>query len=429
VNEPVPVLLATGGLPGEADLVAALDRPEGGTVISRRCLDLADLLGAAATHRARAAVVDAGLRRLDADAVHRLQSAGLVVILLVGPDASPGLGALGTEVVELVGRDDGARVAAAVRSAARSHAGTDLSPSVDPTSMAPSPPLGSFVPTPTGRGRLMAVWGPHGAPGRTSVALTLADEAARRGLRTWLVDADTVAPSLGQRLGLLGDASGLVVAARLAGTGRLTPEDLARLAVSMPSGLRVLTGLPRPERWAEVRPAALRGVWELMLGMADLVVADVGAGIERDDEAVLDPGLPSRHGAAVTTLQCADRLVAVGGADPISLVRLARGLSLAAELTPGAVRDVVVNRVRRGGVGPGLQAQLREVTADLPAQATHFVPDEPVAWDTALFAGLTLAETAPQCAGRAVLAALLDRDFPQPARRKGRGRSLRHAAR
>ncbi len=433
MTEPVPVLLATGGLPGEAQIVAALDRPVDGIVLRRRCLDLADLLGAAATARARAVVVDAGLRRLDADAVQRLEAAGLVVILLVGPGAPARLGALGTEVVELNGIDDGARVAAAVLARVEAEAVTELPPPMDATSMGaismPAPlSKGSLDGSPSARGRLLAVWGPHGAPGRTSVALTLADEAARRGLRTWLVDADTVAPSLGQRLGLLGDVSGLVVAARLAGTGRLTSEDLARLAVSLPSGLRVLTGLPRPERWAEVRPAALRTVWEVVLGMADLVVADIGAGIDRDDETVLDPGLPSRHGAAVTTLQCADRVVAVGGPDPISLVRLTRGLSRVADLTPGAACDVVVNRVRRAGPGAGARSQLREVTTNLSAHATHFVPDDPAAWDAALFSSQTLGEAAPQCAGRAVIADLLDRDFPPVARRKGRARSLRHAA-
>src|ERR1019366_10177289 len=39
-------------------------------------------------------------------------------------------------------------------------------------------------------GRLVAVWGPTGAPGRTTVAVVLATEAARLGCPSLLADAD-----------------------------------------------------------------------------------------------------------------------------------------------------------------------------------------------------------------------------------------------
>lgn len=450
MTDPIPVLLATAGLPGEAAIVAALDRPDGATTVERRCLDLADLLGAAATHRARAAVVDAALRRLDRDAVERLQAAGLAVVLLASAEARAGVGAVGAPVVVVEGADDAERVVAAVVAAAE-HARQVAADSSQPP---PEAPTLSHQPAPVvpgsavgsggdgaalslvstteqpAAGRLVVVWGPHGAPGRTSVALTLADEVARLGVRTWLVDADTTAPSIAQRLALLDDQAGLVVATRLAGTGRLAPVDLARLAVTLGSGLRVLTGLSRPERWAELRPAALRVVWEQLLGVADLVVVDVGAGIERDDETLLDPGLPSRHGAALATLACADRVVAVGSADPIGLVRLARGLDTLVGLAPGAARDVVVNRVRHSGVGAHGNAQLREVLRGVPSHTAHFVPDEPAAWDAALFAGSTLAEAAPRAAGREAIAGVLAHEFApaRTRRRRGRTRSTRHAA-
>ena len=40
-------------------------------------------------------------------------------------------------------------------------------------------------------GRLVAVWGPTGAPGRTTVATYLACELAGLGVSTVLADADT----------------------------------------------------------------------------------------------------------------------------------------------------------------------------------------------------------------------------------------------
>ena len=62
-----------------------------------------------------------------------------------------------------------------------------------PITAAPETPL---------RNRVIAVWGPHGAPGRSTVAIQLAVEVTRSGQTCALIDADTVAPSLALLLGL-----------------------------------------------------------------------------------------------------------------------------------------------------------------------------------------------------------------------------------
>ena len=65
----VPVLTAVSDARWEADLVSALGGSEHGVTVVRRCVDLADLLAAAASGLARAVVLSADLRRLDRDAV------------------------------------------------------------------------------------------------------------------------------------------------------------------------------------------------------------------------------------------------------------------------------------------------------------------------------------------------------------------------
>src|SRR5699024_2575898 len=44
--------------------------------------------------------------------------------------------------------------------------------------------------------RVVAVWGAPGAPGRTTLAVNIAAEAAALGVATIVVDADTEAPSM-----------------------------------------------------------------------------------------------------------------------------------------------------------------------------------------------------------------------------------------
>ena len=74
-------------------------------------------------------------------------------------------------------------------------------------------------PAPTGR--VIAVWGPTGAPGRSTVATGIAVEAAAAGVPTLLVDADVYGGVLASAFGLLDESPGLAGACRQAANGRL----------------------------------------------------------------------------------------------------------------------------------------------------------------------------------------------------------------
>jgi Mrp family chromosome partitioning ATPase len=105
-----------------------------------------------------------------------------------------------------------------------------------------------------GKARVVAVWGPAGSPGRTTIATTLAAEVAARGTDVLLVDADTYGGCVAQALGLLDEAPGIAAACRAADQGQLDLPMLSRLAPVVTGGLRVLTGLPKAERRAATRP-------------------------------------------------------------------------------------------------------------------------------------------------------------------------------
>ena len=71
----------------------------------------------------------------------------------------------------------------------------------------------------------MAVWGPTGAPGRTTVAVGLATELASRGRGTLLLDADPYGGAVAQHLGVLDQALLAAVQAR-----EIDPDDAYRYA-------------------------------------------------------------------------------------------------------------------------------------------------------------------------------------------------------
>jgi hypothetical protein len=84
----VPVVLAAPGLAGETDLVAALARPGAQVSVVRRCVDAIDLVGAAASGCAHAAVVGPHLPRLARDTIARLAAArvGVLGVVAAGDD-------------------------------------------------------------------------------------------------------------------------------------------------------------------------------------------------------------------------------------------------------------------------------------------------------------------------------------------------------
>jgi MinD-like ATPase involved in chromosome partitioning or flagellar assembly len=266
------------------------------------------------------------------------------------------------------------------------------------------------------------VWGPVGSPGRSTVAVNLAAELAELGHPTLLIDADTYGGVVGQLLGILDEAPGLAAACRLANQGALDVSALAGVALQLRPGLRVLTGITRAERWLEVRPTALRTVLALARSLAPMTVIDCGFCLEQDEELAYDTAAPRRNGATLAALEAADEVIAVAAADPVGLARFVRALPDCAAISAGRVPVTVVNRLRRGVVGPG--DPRREVASALERYAgvtsIQVVPDDAEALDAAVAAGKTLADVAPHAPARQAIRGLAARlvGAPDPARRR-----------
>jgi len=441
----LPVLTAVTGA-WEASLVAGLERSTGDVRVARRCVDLAELLSAAGAGLGRAAVLSADLYRLDREAVVQLLHAGVAVVGLTDPgddDARRRLADLG--VVRVLSADLTAEGAAAEVASAVLEAVEDLDRAAGPWSRPAAPrspgspgsrgPLGLLGPSdpadalgpipapglpadaltarppgPPGarRGRLVAVWGPVGAPGRTTVATSLAGELAHRGAQTLLVDADTYGPSVAQTLGLLDESGGIAGAVRAANSGALDVDRLAHLAPGISPTLRVLTGLPQPSRWPELRPSALESVWSCARDLARWTLVDCGFCLEADEELSFDTSAPRRNGATLSALTAADAVVVVGSADPVGLQRLVGGLAdLHEVLGPGSAPRVVVTRVRAAAVGVAPERRIAEALGRYAGVGDAWlVPDDRAACDEAMLAGRMLVEIAPGSPARRVFAEL-----------------------
>lgn len=421
----VTVLTAVGDPASESALVALLSRPGTPVEVVRRCVDLPDLLSAAAAGLARAAVVSADLRRLDREALTRLAASGVAVVGLTARADEPAeqrLRQLG--VAHIVDVDVAPEhVAAAVVAAVGSAPAVPRFALADPRTSLPRPRLLEDEPTEpetpgtSEPGRVVAVWGPSGAPGRTTVAIGLAAELAEIGVPALLVDADGYGGSVAQLLGLLDEAPGLAAACRLANNGTLDEAALAELALEARPGLRVLTGITRADRWPELRPSGLEVVLGLCRGLAPVTVVDCGFCLERDEELSFDTAAPRRNGATLATLGAADTVVAVAAADPVGLQRFVRGVAELADAVPAAAPVTVVNRVRAAVLGGGDARAAIAAALDRYAGVRDavFVPLDQASFDAAVAAGRTLPEAAPASAARGPLRALAEQVAGRPA--------------
>jgi MinD-like ATPase involved in chromosome partitioning or flagellar assembly len=410
----VVVLVVAAGAAWESTALELLaERP--GIVVLKRCVDVDDLLASASAGQADVAVLGVDSHGLDQAAVDLLRKHSVRPVAVL-PDGA------GLDAAQLRATRIGIR-------ATVSEAELDTLPdavlagesTVDADTGAKSPdePEPSEAPG----GRALVVWGPAGAPGRTTLAVALAAELSGRGCRTTLVDADPYGGAVAQQLGILDEVSGVLAAARVTAGGTL-PERFGSVQRTIGPHLGVVTGLPRPDRWVEVRSGVVEHLLEVGRDHGHVVV-DTGFSLEQDPASDFG-SRPGRNEMTLGALEAADEVIVVGSADPVGLSRLARGLVELRDLVRGAPVRVLVNRMR-----PTLGWSEKDIAGMVEGftrlTGLHFLPDDRAAVDRALVAGRTVVESGESALGRAI-SGVVDELLPETARDAPAGRLRRRTA-
>jgi len=286
-----------------------------------------------------------------------------------------------------------------------------------PEATGPAPEPMPVAPAPGGttsrHPRVIVVWGPAGAPGRTTLAIGLAAELAARGRAVCLIDADTYGGTIAPALGLLDEAPGFAAACRLAGAESLTMAELDRVAQQAGGDggapVAVLTGIGRPHRWPELSTGRVTAVLDRARRWREVIVVDAGFNLETDEEVSSDLAAPRRNAATVAALRSADQVVAVGGGDPIGLARLLRSHGELLEVAEGARVRVVINRVRASVLGIDPRGQVRQTLERFAGiRDAVLIENDPDAADLALLTARPVTTAAPRSALSRGVAELAD---------------------
>lgn len=197
------------------------------------------------------------------------------------------------------------------------------------------PPRPAPTPQRHERGRMIGITGPGGGVGVTEVALELAAALAADRVSTVLVDADELAPSLAQRLGVAVHPN-LHTALRVVERSCTPAGCVQPLATRGP--LHVLSGMAAGEDWHGVRSTALAALVEALSGEYGAVVVDLGHCLPP-----VEGPTGMRFGNANSLVPYCDDVVLVTSPMPTGV---ARAIDLASRL--GASRRrcrLVLNRV------------------------------------------------------------------------------------
>jgi MinD-like ATPase involved in chromosome partitioning or flagellar assembly len=402
----VVVLVVAAGAAWESTALSLLTERQG-IVVLKRCVDLDDLLASASAGQADVAVLGADTHGLDQAAVDLLRRHSVRPVAIVPDGAGLDAARLRATRIGIRSTVSDADLGALPDAVLAEPAPTDFPPS---GTALPGDGTDEPVPVAEPGGRILAVWGPAGAPGRTTLATAVAAELARRRRRTTLVDADPYGGAVAQQLGILDEVSGLLAAARLMAGGTL-PERFGSVQRMIGPDFGVVTGLPRADRWVEVRSGVVEHLLEVGRDHGQVVV-DTGFSLEHDPASDFG-SRPARNQMTLGAIEVADEVLVVGNADPVGLSRLARGLVELRAVTAGAPVRVVVNRMR-STIGWSEKDIAGMVEGFTRLTGLHFLPDDRPGVDRALVAGRTVVESGDSVLGRAI-ADLVDGLAPDSA--------------
>jgi len=246
---------------------------------------------------------------------------------------------------------------------------------------------------------VLAIHGPPGSTGKSSIALNLAYEFAALGKSTLLIDLDTHSPAMVQLLGLSQPSAALAGAARLIRQGRFDREQLNRLSVLLKNrsaSFRVLAGLTTSRRWGEISHETVSQLLNLARVEFELVILDISSQIEDNLTSSVEP--VTRNGVTRAALALSDLAISIINKSTLSMSRYLNDFAELRELQRN--RLVILNRSE--------SAQKIATTLKALTKETIFatVPDDPTSFELAESAQLPLALARRKAPARNAIAAI-----------------------
>jgi Flp pilus assembly CpaE family ATPase len=208
--------------------------------------------------------------------------------------------------------------------------------------------------SPSGGGKVIAVFGARGAAGTTFVASHLAATWADQGLKCALIDFDRVFADLTVALGINGSGDVRTVADLIPVVGELSADHVGDAVHHHPRGFTVLLAPSDPSGGSSLGPALYEAAVTKLALVNDIALLHVPRCV---DDVVR------------TGLSLSDEVVLLVAPDLFSLHSARRAIEAFGLGEPSGRCRIVVNPLARGGMGAG---EIEEILGIPPSAGIRF---------------------------------------------------------
>ncbi|MGV9188585.1 hypothetical protein [Arcanobacterium canis] len=340
----------------EENILYALAERRTDHYVVRRCGDMTEILAAAQAGIGSAALIEGDLESLTLTAIRDLESLGLTVSLIGGKAPAHELRNLSEHLIspsEAVGWIESM--------------GQKKREERSPLDM--------------GNGCIVAVWGPPGSHGRS----TLTRELARisKGVA---IDLDLVAPSLAQICGVE-ESSALVAFSRNVEKGRDLVAAGQLLTETDACGTRIIAGVNSAQRWREISSPIVEKILHSLRRQEKWTFVDLAGGMSGTDS------MRDRWQVSRNVVEAADIVLHVASASVIGMRRMLEHTDLN---PPDERAIIVINRLRASSVGRNPSGQIRRLLAGVHGPIVT-IRDDASRFDAALLKGRSVLGLYSKC--------------------------------
>ena len=225
---------------------------------------------------------------------------------------------------------------------------------------------------------LISVWGTNGSPGRTMASINLSFSLAGKSSPTLLIELDAVAPSVASSLGIVSEVPGISSVIHDALKGQLNIQSFEKNVIEVDSGVHVLTGIPNPKRWPELRTEGLIQVLKHASQIYPNIVCDLSAVLPE----TLDPNLSNldifrRFDHIPKVLELSTNVLFVLSANPLSLIRSSESLEALSEIYKREPL-IILNKVNSFSLGSKYESTVEAILGRWAcAEKILRIPDRP----------------------------------------------------
>ncbi len=208
---------------------------------------------------------------------------------------------------------------------------------------------------------LISVWGTHGAPGRTTMAINTAFRLAKQSQPTLLVDLDAVSASIAPSLSLVSEVPGISSVIHDAMYGKLNLLSFERNIFEVSKKLHVLTGISSAKRWPELRTTGVIEVLKFASQQYANIVCDLSVVLpDQFEKNKYDSGVFKRFEHIPKVLELSNKVLFVLQANPLSLIRCNENLEILKGLN-GKEPLIILNKVNTLYLGQKYESVINDI--------------------------------------------------------------------